>query len=324
MKLLTGLTYGAEHELADWAAEELEDRLPDFTRDTKDITVVNSNGIANDPKLKLYKFGGEINTPPTETIGGQCKYLVDIREAFPEAKINYRSNLHWHIRVPGLADNLRQLKNYAQYNAYWLPKILDKIEPIPDPKEGKKPFLKALQTTEERGAQRRYKRRRASHHTVLPERCLPEQMLSKTVQEFFEAEVPKARLTGKPMWHAQPRAAVNLRQLLQTETIEFRHFPGTLDPIKLAMVGQWCYIYTCCALADWAWPQEIDPVEEFLSCGGDLSQFPVFEPYDHSLEIRYRATCHDKTLNHTTIKDNIYDILHDQFDDEYWDQAFNW
>ena len=124
-------SWGCEHELADIPRDR---PLPKgYGWDVKDITIVNSNGIANDPKGELYKFGGEINTPPTDTVGGQVECLSTIKELFPEAKVNYRSNLHVHIRVPGLKGDLEALKQVHRYVHEHMPKLLPIIEPLPKP-----------------------------------------------------------------------------------------------------------------------------------------------------------------------------------------------
>lgn len=312
-------TYGAEHELADWPALTLGKQLPGFGRDTKDITCVNSNGIANDPTLRYYTLGGEINTPPSGMIAEQGAYLHQIISVYPEAKVNYRSNLHFHIRVPGLRNNLDALKRFALFNDTQLRAgILDIVEPIDKPYRGDYP-----EETAWRGALRRWKRRRRSHHTILPINRLPLQLGAQTVERFFEAEVPYSR-AGRPLWHAQARAAVNLRQLMETDTIEFRHFPGTLAPNKVTMAGLWCKVYTQCALEWEGSPANINLPGEFQSAGGDFTLLPKFEPYVHWQEVRYRATVHDGTLSKEQIVQNIVAIEAGSFDDEYWNAAFNW
>jgi hypothetical protein len=321
---LSQLTFGAEHEFADWDASQLKNKLPNFGRDEKDITVVNSNGIANDPKLTYYKFGGEINTPVSDTIDGQADYLNQFNKIFLEAKVNYRSNLHFHVGVPGLKESLIGLKAFAHYNAYWLPKVLDWIEPIPEPFSYPLPTEDNVLSFSEEGAIRRFRRRKRSHHTILPKNRLFLQSLAKTPQAFFEAEVPISKDVKQRLWHFQPRAAVNLRQMLQTDSIEFRHWPGTLDPDKLIQVGLWCRCYTLCALGGWGSPGEVDPRAVFISAGGNAALIPQFEPYDHSLEIRYRATCHDGTLSKTLIVNNIESILAGTFDDEKWNHHYKW
>jgi hypothetical protein len=320
---LNKMTFGTERELSDWPANELN-TLPRFGRDKKDITIVNSTGIANDPSLKYYRIGGEINTPPTDNIDGQVECMQQILRCWPECTVNYRSNLHFHIGVPGLSGDLVHLKRFAQYNAYWLPKVLDWVEPIPNPFDDFPSLSHSELNLEQLGAIRRYKRRRRSHHTILPKSRLPLQLAARTPQEFFEAEVPRSRM-GAPLWHFQPRAAVNLRQLREPfGTFEIRHFPETLDPDKLIQVGLWCRCYTLCALGDWGSPGNIDPRAVFISAGGNAALIPQFEPYDHSLEIRYRATCHDGTLSKTLIVNNIESILAGTFDDEKWNHHYKW
>lgn len=314
---VSGMTFGAEHELAD--IDRTRPLPKGFGWDEKDNTIVNSTGIANDPRGRLYGLGGEINTPPSYRVGGQVGHLRTIKKLFPEAKVNYRSNLHLHVRVPGLREDLLALKRWAMYNAYWLPRILPVIEPIPlpattDPR-GDKWFA---------GAMRRYRRRKRSHHTVLTPHRTERQLTARSVEEFLRFEVPFSK-DGVPLWHAQARAAVNLRQLRETDTIEFRHFPGTLDEDELANSLNWVENYTLCAL-DRTWsmrPESLNPLEAFASFYGPR-KFPAFPDYQHDLEIRYRATCHDGTISKSQIVRNINDIELGCFDDAAWEASLKW
>jgi hypothetical protein len=55
---MKGWTYGAEHELGDWDQRK---GLPyRHKMDVRDVTCMNSDGIAADPKGKLWPYGGEI------------------------------------------------------------------------------------------------------------------------------------------------------------------------------------------------------------------------------------------------------------------------
>lgn len=294
-------TYGAEHELADW--HRLVELPEDFGIDTKDHTIVNSNGIAADPKGKYYQFGGEINTPPSPTPMGQAKYLNDICELFPEANVNYRSNLHIHVRVPGLVSDLEALKTLQQFNTDWLPVVLPLIEPIPKPTKFQYPDPEDF-----KGAMRRYNRRKVSHHTVIPKNRVERQLKAKTVEEFFAMECPQSK-EGKPLWHFQPRAAVNVRQLLETNTIEFRHFPGTLNARRLHTCVNWCRDYLKVALG--AFPGVHTPLQLYHE-DYYFVKFPEFEPYVHWMEERYRKTCHDGTLTKEQITNNIEEILREE------------
>lgn len=294
-------TYGAEHELADW--DRKVEMLEGFGVDTDDYTIVNSNGIAADPAGKLYRFGGEFNTPPTLGIVGQLVALREIKLRWPEVKVNYRSNLHCHIRVPGLRDDLAALKKLQRYNQKWLRTALDLVEPIPEPTVREYP-----NPEEYEGARRRYRRRKVSHHTCLTDARYERQQTARTVEDFHRLEVPATKADGKPMWHAQPRCAVNVRQLLETDTIEFRHFPGTLEAYELRACMLWCRDYLDNALGDQL------PLMQMWDQRGYLpTMFPTFPPYVHWMEVRYRATVLDGSLPRETVAANIKAIEEGRF-----------
>lgn len=302
---MTGVTLGCEHELADIS---LDVELPKgYGRDAKDYTIVNSNGIANDPTGVLYRFGGEINTPPTETSYGQVAILGDILRLMPNAKVNYRSNLHVHVRWPGLKEDLRLLKRVQSFIHMAMPRLFLLIEPIPKPDP-----LQYPKPEEYKGAMRRYKRRRVSHQTLLTSRRLEEQLKAKTIDEFFRLEVPVGTKTGQPMWHLQPRLCVNLRQLLQTDTVEFRHFPGTLNDNELRHCVDWCVAFLTAAIENHR-DAPLGLIKSFIE-GGRAKLFPKFPPYEHWKEHRYRATCHDGTLTREQIATNIKAIEAGTFD----------
>lgn len=281
-------SYGAEHEWADHPLDR--DPPPGFGRDVKDITIVNSNGIANDPKGKFYRFGGEFNTPPTDTIEGQVGCLTQLKETYPEATINYRSNLHLHVRIPGLKDDLQALKLFQAHIHEHLPDVLATvIEPIPTPgfMFSSVPADSSYSGTEWlEGAKRRFRRRRVSHQCFLTEKRLALQAQAQTIQRWFELEVPQTP-EGKPMWHLQPRCCVSLRQLLQTDTIEFRHFPGTMNENQLRVAFNWVKSYTEHALEGIG--------IKHLARDYEGVNLPKFLPYHHDVECGYRLTCHDGT-----------------------------
>lgn len=226
-------TYGAEHELADWDTRK---GWEGFDRDPEP-NIVNTNGIAADPRLISYKFGGEINTPPTNDGLSQADLLSKFLIKHPDSVANWRCGLHVHIRVPGLKENLAVLKKVARF-IYQNRAVYDLVDPLPLPGPEHAGCYK--------DAKRRYNWMRMSHFTTIPEYRVDKQCKATSLDEFFNGEVPESR-EGKPLWHAQPRAAVNLRQLLQTDTIEFRHFPATLDPSEVIVAIDWCRDYLKCA-----------------------------------------------------------------------------
>lgn len=292
-------TYGAEHEWADWP---IDAELPrGCAHNKKDHTVANSNGIANDPRGRVYKFGGEINARPTRSIEEQVAVLRALHSALPQARVNYRSNLHVHVRAPGLADDLGALLRVQRYIHAYMPAALDIIVPLPRPTAFQHRSREVLE-----GATRRWRRCLVSHRTLLPPARLRRQLAAQTRREFFEAEVPRSR--DRPLWHLQPRACVNMRQLLETDTVEFRHFPGTLDPGEFRACLTWCKKFLCAALAG-------APAEPLLAWARS-QKFPQFPPYDHAIDVRFRATVHDGSVPPAEIEKNIRAILDGTFEAE--------
>jgi hypothetical protein len=299
-------SYGAEHELGDW------DRATDLAQfrmgvDERDVTVMNSNGIAADPRGRMHRYGGEINTCPTNCMGGQVEQLVLIKENLPpRVDVNHRSNLHIHIRVPELGRDLKLLKRVADFGQRVLPAVLPVIEPLPRPRDYH-PLAGSPRAEEEyQGALRRWRRRRVSHQTILTAERHARRMEAKTVQEFHDLTAPQTK-DGRPQHHLQPREAVNLRQLMQTDTVEFRHFPGTLDPKLLTGALMWCHQYMTAALQE-----REEAILDLADRTGEIIPWPE---YEHYKEVRYRATCHDGTLSDQEIARNIQRILAGDFDE---------
>ena len=107
-------TYGVELEYGD---SYRFNELPTGAKwNDKDNTCVSTTGIANDPLGLLYKYGGEINTKPTDTVKEQIEHIAAINAMLqPAPVVNYRSNLHIHVRVPGLKDDLDSCKKLLRY-----------------------------------------------------------------------------------------------------------------------------------------------------------------------------------------------------------------
>lgn len=287
-------SYGAELELADLNRHA---PLPQGCNwDTKDFSMVNSDGIAVDPTGKLHDRGGEVQTWPTCTIPEQVTVFREVMYAFPEATVNYRSNLHIHIRILGLKNDLKLLKSLQRFVHEVLQPALPTLEPIPKPTEKQYPDPAAFE-----GAMARFKRRKRSHQMFLSADRVKRQLEAKTVQEFFENEVPRDG-EGKPMWHAQARCCVNLRQLLQTNTVEFRHFPGTTNPQEFRAALEWVQYFIS------AWNVDHSRDELAMRARQFAPKLPTFRPYDHHLEQRYALTTHDGSVPRAQLIENIRNL----------------
>lgn len=291
-------TFGAEHELADWFYDV---QLPSgYGRDVRDVTIVNSNGIANDPKGISYSYGGEINTPPTNTIHQQVRCLRELKTLLPEATVNYRSNLHIHIHVPGLKNDLEMLKQIQLHIHTEMPKAFNTIDPLPTITKKDFPIEE-----EYKGAIKRKNRNKMSHHNLLSKARLEKQLSAKTLEEFFNFEAPLRKSDGAPQFHLQPRLCVNIRQLLETDTIEFRHWFGTLDEEELRNAFEWCRAYLGRAI-------ENKPIDDLVKNCQNV-KFPRPLPYDHFLEVRYQLTKHGGDLKREEIEANIKKILEEDY-----------
>ena len=248
----------------------------------KDNTVVSSTGIANDPKGVLYRFGGEINTAPMKTPWDMCEHIEDIIACLtPAPIINYRSNLHIHIRVPGLKDDLPQLKKLLEYVTEYQDEAFSVVEKIPVPD------INACKHKDEYDwAMKRYKRRLRSHQYKLPQARVEAMMNAETPQQFYEEHV-HLDSKGKRDWFHSVRAGINLRQMFEeTNTIEFRHFPGTLSSKEMQDCIRWCYDFLDSALVTGLTPRQLMEKGNY--------RFPQFQPYEYETEQVYQWTNHDK------------------------------
>lgn len=277
-------TYGVELEYGN-CDRTIKD-LPDGAKwNSLDNTCVSSTGIANDPQGKLYKFGGEINTRPTTTVDEQVEHIAKVnkflRDNGPAPIVNYRSNLHIHIRVPGLKDDLPALKKLLRYINNYQQQAFDIVESIPVPDRNTLPPLQY------EWAVKRMKRRQTSHQHTLPAKRV-EAMLAATTPEEFWHEHAHKDAKGNPAWFQCPRAGINLRQLFEeTNTIEFRHFPGTLKPAEMRSSINWCRDFLNLALND-----DENPPGTLLA--NNIYTFQDFEPYEFETEQVYQFTNFDK------------------------------
>ena len=92
-------------------------------------------------------------------------------------------------------------------------------------------------------------------------------------------------MTSKGRMFATQRAGINLRALWsETNTIEFRHFPGTLDAEEMRSSIRWCRDFLDAAL-NW---DDRTPTDILNECGPYT--FPDFQPYEFETEQVYQWT----------------------------------
>jgi len=274
---LANVTFGAEYEYGDiWRDRQLPTGL---SWNAKDYSVVSSTGIANDPKGLVYSRGGEINSDPTTTIDEQVDFFESLLTANIEPRLNHRTNLHLHIRVPGLSQDLNALKLLLTYIDSNQTAIYNAIEPVPVPNRGDYESEKAY-----KGARKRYKRRLVSHQYKVPAARVKEALAAESPQAFFDAH-SKLQANGSRAYGLTTRAGINLLQLKETDTVEFRHFTNTLDPAKLRCCFEWVAAFIPAALDNALVPELV---------AASRQDFPEFVPYNHTMEVGYGFTNFDK------------------------------
>lgn len=277
-------TYGVELEYGNCDRKIID--LPDGAKwNSLDNTCVSSTGVANDPQGKLYQYGGEINTRPTFTADEQVEHIARVnkylRDNGPAPIVNYRSNLHIHIRVPGLHTNLKALKQLLTYVNTFQEQAFAIVEDIPVPDRN------TLPPHEYVWHKKRYDRRLTSHQHKLPFKRVEAMLAATTPTEFWHEHAHKDA-KGNPAWFQCPRAGINLRQLFEeTNTIEFRHFPGTLKANEMRSAINWCRDFLNLAL------NEPDTMPAALLDRNKYT-FPQFEPYEFETEQVYQYTNFDK------------------------------
>lgn len=276
---LVPLTFGAELEFADVLYGQ---PLPEgCSWNRQDYSLVNSNGIANCPIGKYYQYGGEINTKPTCTVEEQSQLFREILGILdPKPVINYRCNLHIHVGLKGLSQDLEALKKLLLYIDTWQRRIFEIIEPVPRPQHGQYPKEEAY-----KGAMKRYRRRHQSHQSVLGPTQVSRMLQSKTTEEFYLSHFVTDK-NGVPQKQLHQRCGINLRSLWENnETIEFRHFPGTIKLEQFDSCLRWCEAFTEAALVT-------DESPEIIVTRLSNLDFPKFYPYDHELEKGWEKTSH--------------------------------
>lgn len=266
------MSYGCELEIADVDTRII---LPAGKWDYKDGSIANTDGFANDPKKELNIYGGEINTDPTFTIKAQLRQIRKIYQSLGKYWFNHTTNLHIHIRIPGLSTNLKMLKKLQSYIYKYGKEMLDYIEPIPEVDNNLIGEYYNL-------AKRRERRRKRSHHWMISEKTYKRIMNAKTIKEFFEAYYPTTS-TGKINYAGATRSAINLVQLYQeTDTVEFRHFTNSDNIKELRDSFRFCKKFMIAGLTDWK-----NPIEIFKEGNYRFTKFWDFDP---EIEKRFLLT----------------------------------
>lgn len=221
-------TYGIELELGDSFNQSL---LPcGATWNEKENAPANSIGIGVDPKGKLYPFGGEINTKPTDNIDEQVQNVKEVINSLkPKPFFNTQwTPLHVHIRVPGLCEDLEALKKIFVYWDERADALRKRLFPLA--------FNKNISTL-----MKQVVRKNAKWATYRKSKNFYDKIMSsKTPKEFFHNHASLDD-NGRRLFHLVNRTGINLIPVFkETGTVEFRFFLTVYDAEKVRDVLELC------------------------------------------------------------------------------------
>jgi len=226
--MLGKFSYGVELE---WSDVDRRIEIPAHCGkwNKEDATLVNSDGRANDPTLKKNIYGGEINTRPTDTIQEQKEIVTELRDLLNPVSF-YRANLHVHVGVEGLKDDLASLLQLFQYTQDNQDYIYEEMLPYPQPTAQEFPDKDDLKLALNFYRQQNYWAKQG----VPPNRAA-DVLRATTTKEFYDSHFMWNEKLNRRLYHIGIcRAGVNVRAIFKHGTVEFRVFAGTTDPEQVA------------------------------------------------------------------------------------------
>ena len=207
-----------------------------------EIDIVNTKGqwrgVGTDPLCVTCKVGGEIHTQPSNTIETQVLRVMRILDLFSVANVACPNHGHIHVGVPGLFNNLDLLKNvfrYTQDNQDDLIRYCTGYGPDD---------YSAIKHSDLAPWVKQYLLVGDGKH--ITQELFDAVEKAGSVGEVLEAlrttpcedwEHVSGETTETPDSH---RTAVNLFNLTKGETVEFRIFRATINPVELYS----CLVFT--------------------------------------------------------------------------------
>lgn len=200
-----------------------------------EIDIVNTQGMwrghATDPLCISCPVGGEIHTVPSYTIQSQFFRIMRLIELFPKLGVACPNHGHIHVKVPGLKTDLKVLQNFFKYlerNENDLIRLTSGY----DEKEGDYVLSSDLPSW----AKSYFLVGDAKHISPSLYKSVAE---ARTIEEALEyiATIPCYNW----YWHRDEgeetpgshRTAVNMFNLTKGDTIEFRVWRASLNPMEI-------------------------------------------------------------------------------------------
>ena len=267
-------TYGIELEWVDCDARTpIPSKLGSWN--FLDFTMVNSDGVAVDPRLIITTKGAEINTRPTNSIEEQIFIIKELISLLPDATTNYRCLTHIHVGVKNLEndiDGLIKIFQYIQDNQDFVFDVILKKDPI---------------AWEDFPSKVDFKMARLYNFRLFnwcKKKTDPEKVIkilqSPTVQEFSRRHYDSNHEQFNSL---RMRAGINIMSVFKHKTVEFRCFPGTMDLEEYRNCYEFADAFTRAALFDHSMTAEkIWNSREW--------KFPKWEKFDRNLERGFLKT----------------------------------
>lgn len=200
-----------------------------------EIDIVNTKGkwkgVGTDPLCMTCQVGGEIHTQPSRFIETQLFRVMRILDLFPVANAACPNHGHIHVGVPGLLQDLELLKNVFRYTR------INQENLIAACCGYTQEDAKEIESSDLMDWVKQYLLVGDGKH-------ITEELFDRVEKAESVAQVLKAletvpcedwewvsgKVTETPGSH---RTAVNLFNLTKGETIEFRIFRSTTNPVEL-------------------------------------------------------------------------------------------
>ena len=226
---LSACTWGMELEFGD-ALRTLVP--PNATWSLRETDIVNIlppyYGIAVDPAGINPPVGGELNTTPSTTIKKQVEIVAEILDFFKrngrEATTSCISQTHVHVHIPGLTDDLMQVRKLLAFAYVHQDDIIR--------------YARSFNITEEMSDY--------ALEYLITDQCqkytedgIKTILRSSSFQNLFSNLVINKDQIQK--YGCPQRYYINFATLQDNETVEFRFFRGTVDIEKIDGILNFCY-----------------------------------------------------------------------------------
>lgn len=198
-----------------------------------EIDIVNTKGkwkgIGSDPLAIECPVGGEINTQPSFSPETQLHRVMEIMELFPTVGTGCVNEGHIHVHIPGLKDNLDLLKNVFRYV------IANEEDTLKNVFSWDKITHSQVWSSELKLWVKTYLQFDAGKSLGI---TLEQVEKADSVEELLLLltrihALNKCWITGEIQETTSRRTAINLFNLTKGETVEFRCFRSSINPVEI-------------------------------------------------------------------------------------------